>query len=87
MREIVGNLIEKYQFLDSFGTDLGGRDRCGDGEINRRRCNRNLTNLDLTGRGGEEIVICADGCCINGGDGGLDMVECLQFVDDFWMWV
>ena len=63
------------------------KDRCGDGEINRRRHNRNLTNLDLAGRGGEEIVICADGCCINGGDGGLDMVECLQFVDDFWMWV
>ena len=66
---------------------MGGRDRCGDGEINRRRHNRNLTNLDLAGRGGEEIVICADGCCINGGDGGLDMVECLQLVDDFWMWV
>ena len=59
------NLLENYWFLDSFGTDLGGRDRCGDGEINRRRCNRNLTNLDLTGRGGEEIVICADGRCIN----------------------
>ena len=54
---------------------------------NERGHNYDLTNLDLTGRGGEEIVICADGCCINGGDGGLDMVECLQFVDDFWMWV
>ena len=63
------------------------KDRCGDGEINRRRHNRNLTNLDLAGRGWKEIVICAAGCCINGGDGGLDMVECLQCVDDFWMWV
>ena len=44
--------------------DLGERDRYGDAEMNRRRCNRNLTNLDLIGRGREEIVICADGCCI-----------------------
>ena len=87
MGEIVGNLLENYWFLDSFGADLGVKDRRGDGEINRRRHNRNLTNLDLAGRGWKEIVICADGCCINGGDGGLDMVECLQFVDDFWMWV
>ena len=64
MREIVGNLLENYWFLDSFGTDLGERDRYGDAEMNRRRCNRNLTNLDLIGRGREEIVICADGCCI-----------------------
>ena len=41
------------------------KDRCGDGEINRRRHNRNLTNLDLAGRGWKKIVICADGCCIN----------------------
>ena len=27
--------------------------------------NRDLTNLGLTGRGWEEVVICADGCCIN----------------------
>lgn len=49
--------------------------------------NRDLTNLDLTGRG----VICADSCCINKGvgDGRMfgKMVECLQFVNDFWMWV
>lgn len=25
MREIVGDLLEKYWFLDSFGADLGGR--------------------------------------------------------------
>ena len=30
MGEIVGNLLEKYQFLDSFGTDLGG-ENCADG--------------------------------------------------------
>lgn len=41
------------------------RDRYGDVEMNRRRCNRNLTNLNLTGWGWEEIVICADGYCIN----------------------
>ena len=43
--------------------------------------------LNLTGHGQEKIIICAEGCCINGGDDGLEMVECLQFVDDFWMWV
>ena len=41
------------------------KDRYGDGEINRRMHNRNLTNLDLAGRGWKKIVICADGCCIN----------------------
>ena len=46
------------------------KDGCGDVEINRRRHNRNLTNLDLAGRGGEELVICADGCCINWGNIG-----------------
>lgn len=49
--------------------------------------NRDLTNLDLMGRG----VICADSCCRNEGvgDGRIfgKMVECLQFVNDFWMWV
>lgn len=43
--------------------------------------------MNSIGRGWEKIVIRADGCYINGGDGGLEMVECLQFVDDFWMWV
>lgn len=27
--------------------------------------NRDLTNLGLTRRGWEEVVICADGCCTN----------------------
>ena len=33
------------------------KDRCGDGEINRRRHNRNLTNLDLAGRGWEVLGV------------------------------
>ena len=65
-----GEFARKLLVLDSFGADLGGRDRCGDGEINRRRHNRNLTNLDLAGRGWKKIVICADGCCINWGEIG-----------------
>ena len=70
MGEIVEILLENYWFLDSFGADFGVKDRCGDGEINRRRHNRNLTNLDLAGRGWKKIVICADGCCINWGEIG-----------------
>ena len=36
MGEIVGNLLENYWFLDSFGADFGVRDRYGDAEMNRR---------------------------------------------------
>lgn len=53
----------------------------------REEYSYDLTNLDLMGRG----VICADSCCINKwvGDGRMfgKVVECLQFVNDFWMWV
>lgn len=43
-----------------------------------------LTNLDLMGRS----VICADSCCINEGGWWVGkMVECLQFVKQFWMWM
>ena len=46
MRGVVGNLLEKYWFLDSFGADLGWGES-GDGQ------NRDLTNLDLAGRSWE----------------------------------
>ena len=113
--DIVGNLLENHWFLDSFGSDLGGRKWDGTCQnfwavgnftfidwsvikkflatgfhiktlrntrfyiwVNNilKEYNRNLTNLDLAGRGWKEIVICADGCCINWGEIGCG----------FWDW-